>query len=179
MSRRFVFWLAVIGACSLTMAVSYQFSLSTLRKEPAYRASSAGLSQATRIRRFSNELLRLTGEYLSEVPRDEGPISERTERWLASEFRPRLNDLRQRMMASPGPSTALAELLAAADRVTAMVIRPNDFAPRGPAANAVLDACAYTEQTIAAMGLQRNTTPPAIVPGFRRYAPSSRRVIQD
>ena len=157
------------------MAASYYVSLSALRREPAYRASSADLSRAAQIRLFSNELLRLTGEYLSEVPRGEDPVPGRTEAWLASEFRPRLNDLRQRMMASPNSLAALAELLAATDRVAAMVIRPGDATPRGRAASAVLDACAYAEQAITAMGLQGKITPPAIVPGFKRFTPSARR----
>ncbi len=154
------------------MAASFTFVLSTLERQPSLQSSSPNLGQATQIRQFSNELLRLTGKYLSEVPRSEAPNSDQTEAWLSSKFRPSLNDLRQRMMANPNSSAALAGLLAASDRVAAMAVRPSDIAPRGPAANAVLDACVNAERTISAMGLQRKTAPPAIVPGFKRFTPS-------
>lgn len=157
------------AAFAVTLTLSYLLVGFLLAESTPREPSAADLDEAYQLRVFSNELLGVISEYLSERPR-EGAAEIRTYyRWVDHELHPRLNDLRQRMLGARIAGPAHTALLAAADRCSAMTAQPDNARARRIATNDVLDAVATAESRIETLRANSYISPGPIVPGFSRY----------
>jgi len=119
------------------------------------------------MRRYANELLALSTEYLnrSSFLRELPPTSE-FRAWLDNDYRPRLRDYRRRLVATANDTPEISPLLQGADRLGAMVNRPADHKLRAEAAQDVIRAVSRTESAIEEMGVTRFLSEPARLPNI-------------
>ena len=160
------YFLALLLGGLLSTAVSYgvvRYFAQELRQGPA---PDADVREAEQLRQFSNTLLRLTGEYLSNLSRRGGGHAPGLRTWAAHDFRPGLNDLRRQMARSPVSAQPLTALLAAADRLALMVADPEDAQLRRAALDEVRSASDAVEAYIAAQRLDSYLTQPRAMPAF-------------
>lgn len=167
---RYLFRLTL--SCVMVMGLSYFLVQLFLQRSEPGPPSHARIVEATRLRAFSNELVRLSSEFLSAIPPSSGfEAQERKaefERWLAASLRPRLNDLRQRMVHTDLAGDVFLRLMAGADRAAAMAGRPFDVSVRHLAAGQILDARDACEAYIRRLGVMKYVSPPATRAGFER-----------
>jgi len=147
-------WLTIVmmGACLMTMALSYHAALWYLRQPPA--ASVPGLApsvEAEQLDGLSKELAALLRTYLDRIATEGSPPSQAFTRWATDSYCPRVNDLRRRIQASNATGAALSALLTASDKVYAMAKQPDQIQLRQVATENVLDAGAAVESRLATL----------------------------
>ena len=158
---------ALVAAFLGSMVLSYGVVRYLSRQEEAGAAAFRGeVRDAGELRRFSNDLLELTAEYVRQVPRAKPGRLVRGTDWIQSDFLPRANELRRHMIASTTTSGLLTTLLRASDEVVLMAKSPDDNALRDRTLVAVRAASEAVEAHIAAIGADPGLSEPARLPGF-------------
>jgi len=159
-----------LTACLIAMAASYHVVLYVLSDQrPATAPEPVVIQQANELRMYSNELLRLTAEFLRHTARETHDSPETTETRLREDLGPRLNAVRRQMHESSLKSPAFSQLLSAADRVAAMINNPGQANLRRMATSEVLDANLAVEEHISTLGVARYLS---ISPGTPRFTAS-------
>jgi len=159
----------LIVASAITMALAYLLVRILLETAEPPQPGPEAIREAQQLRRFSNELVTLTAEFLSRSQQSgPGKLGQSAEfgRWATREYGPKINDLRQRMLRSDLSGRAFHALLAAADRTAAMGERPTDERLKKLAIRDVRAAASHTETRIAALGVADRIAPQAVAPRF-------------
>ncbi|MBN2310023.1 MAG: hypothetical protein JXR94_13705 [Candidatus Hydrogenedentes bacterium] len=158
---------ALALCCAASMSLSY-FAVRhlTARESPAQTGDLAAIQQGEQLRAFSNELIRLTSEYLRRRPADNAPVSDSFTDWLGRDFMPRLNDLRRRMQAADTAAPPHNALVRASDQVAAMASHPERAHLQRIATEGVLKARADTEAYLRSLDVSRYLSQPPAAPGF-------------
>ena len=141
-----------------------------LTEPPPIRPDAERLEEARQLRVFSNELLRMTAEFLAKAPVEAKSRPGEYiafHRWSERSLLPRLKDLQRRMLAERISCDAFYELRKANDRTIAMASSPDDPRIRKHAADSVLAACSMAETRISDMHVASFVTPPPLMPGFK------------
>lgn len=133
---------------------------------PAAPVTTADLREAKELRLFSNELVHMLDELFARANSTERPEVASYQRWADEDFRPRTNDLRQRLIHSELSSRAHTALLAGADRTVAMSANPHDSRLTQHATRAVLEAVEQSEARISQLRASERITPRAVTPSF-------------
>jgi hypothetical protein len=158
------------AACLIAMASSYHLVQYLLTDHgPDDTPEATVIRQADELRMYSNDLLRLTAEFLRHAARETPDSSETLDTWLKDDLRPRINAVRRQMHESALQSPAFSQLLSAADRVAAMASNPGQANLRRLATSEVLDANVAVEEYIASLGVARYLT---VSPGTPRFTGS-------
>lgn len=152
----------------VAMCLSYLLVGQLLARSEPDPLTPEELQEATELRLFSNELVRLVDEFLKKNEVTEPADRVSYERWAHRNFHPRVNDLRQRLVHSNLSSRAHTALLAAADRAAAMGARPRDLGLHERAKSAVLDALARSDSRITQLGADKRVTPRPVTPSFAK-----------
>lgn len=126
------------------------------------------LQEATELRLFSNELVLLVDEFLKKDQVTNVAARATHEQWIKRSFRPRVNDLRQRLLRSELSSRAHTALLAAADRAAAMGSQARGTQLYDGVRSAVLEAVARSESHISQLGAEKRVTPRQVAPSFAK-----------
>ena len=159
---RWVVTLAV--AMILTYLLVTQFLEGATPEPPSPEA----LREAAALREYANELLVLLEEFITKEP-GEGVVEIAAyERWVERSFRPRVNDLRQRLVRADFSNAALTALLAAGDRAGALAGRPLDARAREGALGAAVHAARQIEVHIARLSADDRIRPAPFRPSFAR-----------
>jgi hypothetical protein len=151
---RFYAILAVGSLVSMGIGFAAVHYLIEKRTPPETAPESARL-EAEALFTFKNELLRLTAEFQERQQEEALFSSPEFATWLSNDFRPRLNDLRRRMLDPSMTGEALRVLTAAADQVAAAASQPASDAQRQRATDAVFAAVDAAEARIQALGMSR------------------------
>ncbi len=122
----------------------------------------AALAEAEALRTYSNELMRLTADFVGEAKAVPAEKDERLQRWLETSFMGPLTQLRTAMLRSGIESDAMHVLSGAAARAAGMASAPRDPEARRRAVEAVLEAATRAEQRIADLGVSRSLSEPAL-----------------
>lgn len=152
----------------VAMCLSYLLVGQFLARSEPDPLTPGELQEAMEHRLFSNELVVLVDEFLKKNEVTDPAARASYERWVQRTFRPRVNDLRQRLIHSDLSSRAHTAILAAADRVAAMAARPQDLRLRENARLAVLEAIVRSESHITQLGADKHVTPRQVTPYFAR-----------
>jgi hypothetical protein len=157
-SLRYVMALAIgVTVCA---AISFGVVRYLTRGVSLYQATDpAAMAEAIALRSHANDLAGLAAEYFAAAAT--GP-PEAPERRVAPSFRPRLNDLRQRLTASTLEGAAPSALLRATDALSASAATPRDEARRHAAARAVLEALSEAERRVGSLNVNPQRLPPPV-----------------
>lgn len=158
--------LAWAAALCAALILTYFLVGVLLKGTEAVTPLAADLREAAALRTFSNELVATTREFLEHQPSGGVVESAAHERWLVRNFRPRINDLRYRLIQADLSGPAHTALLAAADRSAAMAGYPSDARARRAAVDAALYAAVQTETRIRQLGADGRIGAPVNIPSF-------------
>jgi len=149
--RAIFFFTFVAIACLSTMTLTYFLVRGTVRQEDSRETDgSVELVECRRLRRFSDELVRMARELKARQP---GASKEAVGKWIAWEFSPTLNQLRREITNDPLlRGDVPAELLSAADRLAAWGRQPQSAALRLSALQQVEHAAKAVEDRIRTLG---------------------------
>lgn len=155
--------LVLLICCALSMVLSFSIVLHLARRTSNVTKSEPvqDIMEATQLRQYSNELVRLTEEYLKNIE----SVEDR-EKWLSNSFRPRLNNLRHVILNSGLSGKEISGLSNASDRVAAMSSSPEDKRLRELAIAGVLRVTQSVEKRIRKAELQDSLPEPVEIPGF-------------
>jgi len=156
-----------LTACLIAMAASYHLVQYLLTgQSPGDTAERVVIRQADELRMYSNELLRLTAEFLRRAASETPDSAESFETWLERDMRPRMASVRRQMHESTLQSPAFTQILSAADRVAAMIDNPGQTNLRRKATSEVIDANVAVEEYIASLGVAHYLS---VSPGTPRF----------
>ena len=162
--RYFVF---LLFSCGLAMALSFGLVLGMARRQVHETTlDTTTLQEADALRALSNELALLLDEYLGRIALEPLEPSGAFKTWVSDSFRPRLNDLRQRITDAKVSPHILEALANAGNAVSVMAQRPDQGALRRAAIKDVLEARDAVEGRIADLGAGSRLTRQLAVPRF-------------
>lgn len=168
MKKPLIYTLRWGGTSILAMGLTYLLVGQLLAGSRPTPITAADLAEARELRLFSNELVEMVDEFLSRSKAVEAAQVVSYERWAELDFRPRTNDLRQRLVHSRLSNRAHTALLAAADRAVAMSASPRDPRLTQRATKAVLEALEQTEARITQLRLAKRIRPGPATPSFTK-----------
>lgn len=150
----------------LAMALSYLLVGYLLERSGPKIVTQKDRSVAADLRVFTNELIALVDEFINKSPSESMAEIATFENWVARSFRPRINDIRQRLVLANISNDALTALLAASDRCATLSARPRDDRIRESALLAVAKAASETERFVAQFDSAENAMPRPLTPSF-------------
>ena len=139
--RKLVYGAALISISLLCMAVAFT-AVRMVGGTGARRQADteSARAQSESMRAMANELAQLTTLFLDEARKRPINGEEAFFSWLERDYKPALNDLRRRLLATRLPDTPSGVLLAALDRVMEMAANPDRADLRVIATDQVLEA---------------------------------------
>jgi len=168
MKRPLLYTLRWGGTSFLAMALAYLLVGQLLVGARPAAVTAAELREAKELRLFSNELVDMVDEFLARSKSAEAVQVASYARWAEQNFRPRCNDLRQRLVHSRLSNRAHTALLAAADRTVAMSASPHDSRLSERATRAVLEAVEQCEARIQQLRATQRIRPAPSTPTFAK-----------
>lgn len=161
--RRIGFLSAALAACVLGMGLSYTVvRCLTHEFRMVRRPAPAAIQKAALLRAHANALAALMEEYLTQIPLDAPGGRPAARQWMQQVFQQRLRDLRERMdderLVYLPP---YRDLLAAAERCSAMAAHPGNLELRRQTAAAVRLAVKQVNTYLQETGLAAHIDEPA------------------
>lgn len=157
------------AAILFTLTVSF-LGVRWLLADPEPRLRSLDpeeIRHVTQLREFESELVLLLDDFLARHPGDNKVEKAAFEDWTGRSFRPRVNDLQQRLFSVDLPRTPYSSLLEAADKVGAIASAPWNVRLRNAGAIATLEAVEKVERYIEELDLGIALAPDTPAPSER------------
>lgn len=105
-------------AFSLTMLLSFFLVILLLNTRRAPAPAPETVDKMNQLRTFSNDLIEATAEYISETQTIESDTQR--ERWLERQFQPKVNNLKQKIVAANLDGPGYMALLQASEKLVAL-----------------------------------------------------------